>query len=313
MQTLTIKKKPYNGDPSADRDKFIGGSDAGAIFGLNPWKSAYKLWAEKTGKISGEIQDNDALRTGRDLEQYVAERFCEATGKTVRRDNFTYYIEEFPFIAGHVDRRVVGENAILECKTASSYQNADYAAGNFPAHYYAQCQHYMAVTGADRVYLAVLCFPHLYCTTYERDEGEIEALISAEREFWRMVQENTEPAPDGSESSDEALREIYPESDPEKSLTMTQSISLALDTLASLKDTAAKLDAEIKAQENIVKAFMGDAETAIGSDWSVTWKTTKRSSIDTVRLKTERPDIFEHYQKTTESRTFKTKRRKTND
>lgn len=307
---LTIKKKPYDGDPAKDRDKFIGGSDAGVIFGLNPYKSAYRLWAEKTGKISGHVPDNDAMRTGRDLEQYVADRFCEQTGKKVHRVNATYYIEEYPFIAGHVDRKVVGENAILECKTASSFRNEEYAAGNFPAHYYAQCQHYMAVTGADRVYLACLCFPHLYFTCYERDEAEIEALVSAEREFWRMIQENEEPAPDGSESSAETLRELYPDSDPGKSLTMTKDITKALEVLESMKQTADQIKAEIETQQNIIKAFMGEAETAVSADWTVTWKTQKRTAIDTVRLKAERPDIYEHYQKTTETRTFRTKRSK---
>ena len=89
---------------SKDRNHYIGGSDAGAIFGLNPWKSKYKLWCEKTGKISDEIPDNDAMLTGRDLEQYVAERFERETGKKVRRDNYRYTLDEYPFMVGHIDR-----------------------------------------------------------------------------------------------------------------------------------------------------------------------------------------------------------------
>ena len=88
--------------------------------GLNPWKSKYRLWCEKTGKISDEVPDNDAMMTGRDLEQYVAERFERETGKKVRRDNYKYTLEEYPFMVGHIDRSVIGENAILECKTANS-------------------------------------------------------------------------------------------------------------------------------------------------------------------------------------------------
>ena len=65
-----------------NRMKGIGGSDAGAIVGVNPWKSPYTLWCEKTGKITNDI-DNEVMRQGRDLEQYVAERFCEETGKKV--------------------------------------------------------------------------------------------------------------------------------------------------------------------------------------------------------------------------------------
>jgi hypothetical protein len=51
---------------------------------------------------------------------------------------------------------------------------------------------------------------------------------------------------------------------------MPKNIVTAVETLESMKDTAKKLDAEIKSQENIIKAFLGDAETAVGTDWAVT-------------------------------------------
>lgn len=62
------------------RQKTIGGSDAAAIIGLNKWETPYSVWAEKTGRIA-HTEDNEAMRTGRDLEEYVAKRFEEATGK----------------------------------------------------------------------------------------------------------------------------------------------------------------------------------------------------------------------------------------
>ena len=47
----------------------IGGSDAAAIVGLNPYKSAYALWAEKSGKIEPEdipalLEKGDRRLTG---------------------------------------------------------------------------------------------------------------------------------------------------------------------------------------------------------------------------------------------------------
>ena len=60
----------------------IGGSDAAAIVGLNPYKSAYALWAEKSGKVEPEdISMKEAVRLGHELEPYVAKRFTEITGK----------------------------------------------------------------------------------------------------------------------------------------------------------------------------------------------------------------------------------------
>ena len=54
------------------RKNYIGGSDAAAIIGLNPFVTPYSLWAEKTGRLP-EREDNEAMRQGRDLEQYVAD------------------------------------------------------------------------------------------------------------------------------------------------------------------------------------------------------------------------------------------------
>ena len=57
----------------------LGGSDAGAICGLNPYSSPMKVYQDKTSEDVSD-QDNEAMRQGRDLEDYVARRFMEATG-----------------------------------------------------------------------------------------------------------------------------------------------------------------------------------------------------------------------------------------
>ena len=44
-----------------------------------------------------EEQDNEAIRIGHDLENYVAQRFTEATGLKVRKSNFMYRSTEHPF------------------------------------------------------------------------------------------------------------------------------------------------------------------------------------------------------------------------
>lgn len=64
----------------------ITGTDAGAILGLNPYRSAFQVYHDKTSDTIENI-DNEAMRQGRDLEEYVAQRFTEATGLKVRRAN----------------------------------------------------------------------------------------------------------------------------------------------------------------------------------------------------------------------------------
>ena len=68
------------------RRQGIGGSDAAAIVGLDRYRSPFDVYADKLG-LKKEQPDNEAMRQGRDLEEYVASRFCEQTGKKVRRRN----------------------------------------------------------------------------------------------------------------------------------------------------------------------------------------------------------------------------------
>ena len=133
------------------RRKGIGGSDAAAILGLNPYCSPFDVYLDKIG-AKEEQPDNEAMRQGRDFEDYVAMRFTEATGKKVRRRNAVLQHPEYPFILGNIDRLVVGEHAGLECKTTSVLNKAKFNQGEFPDTYYVQCMHYMPVTGLRKVW-----------------------------------------------------------------------------------------------------------------------------------------------------------------
>lgn len=126
------------------RKQGIGGSDAGAVCGLNPYRSAMAVYLDKTlDEI--EMTDNEAMRQGREFEEYVARRFMEASGKKVRRANAMFCHEKYPFIIADVDRMIVGENAGLECKTASPFMADKWKDDQIPIHYQLQCHHYIVV------------------------------------------------------------------------------------------------------------------------------------------------------------------------
>jgi len=166
------------------RKQGIGGSDAGTICGLNPYVSPIGVFYEKTRKEI-ETYDNESMRQGCDLEEYVARRFTEETGLKVRRSNAIYQNEAYPFMQANIDRFISGKNMGLECKTASAY-NADKWTGDLvPAHYEIQCHHYMAVTGAKAWYLAVVILGKEFkYKKIERDEELIQNMIAIEKEFW---------------------------------------------------------------------------------------------------------------------------------
>lgn len=287
----------------------IGGSDASTILGLNPYKSAYALWLEKTNKVIPEdISGKEAVRLGTDLEEYVAKRFTEATGKKVRRENYTVFRDDMPYAHANYDRLVIGEKAGLECKTTNALQLSKFKNGEFPANYYCQCMHYLMVSGLERWYLAVLVLGvdfKVFCI--ERDEDEIAALKTAEEDFWKMVQTDTPPDVDGSPSTLDALEAQYPESNDSRTIDLTANATdlFIIDECSKqIRDLESKKTA---AQARIMQS-MGAHETGLYGTYKVIWKSQKRSTFDRKKWEASNGKIPEEYIKTSESRAFHIKK-----
>lgn len=156
----------------------IGGSDAAAIMGLSPWRTAMDVWLEKTGEFTeDESQDNEKMYWGTALEDVVAREFMTRTGLKVRRRNAILQHRKHHFMIANVDRLVIGHKAGLECKTTGQYSADDWTMG-VPDYYIPQVQHYMAVTGYDTWYVAVLIGGQEY-KHYEvpRDDGFIREVL----------------------------------------------------------------------------------------------------------------------------------------
>lgn len=286
------------------RRQGIGGSDAAVVVGLNPYKSSLTLYADKKGLLP-ETLDNEAMRVGRDLEEYVAKRFSEATGKKVRKTNFIYAHDEYDFIRANVDREIVGENAGLECKTASALSKVKYADSEIPLHYYCQCQHYMAVMGYDKMYLAVLVMGKgFYWFEIERSESEINALLSAEKDWWyKHIINNEEPLADGSESSEETLKLIHPES-----VEVTETYLACEDDIEdynALQDQIKQLKSKADELKNQIAQRMATHSYGYTQKWKVSYKTSIRQTVDSTKLKAEYPDVYRAVAKSTSTRTFR--------
>lgn len=288
----------------AERRKAIGGSDASSIIGLNPWSSPYTVWADKLGKLPPK-EDNEAMRQGRDLEAYVAQRFTEQTGKKVRRENAILHNHRFPYAHANVDRMVVGEDAGLECKTTSALNMKSFKNGSYPDNYYVQCVHYMMVTGCQKWYLAVLVLNRDFMVfEIDRDEDEIKALAKSEEEFWKYVEAKTPPIVDGTESTSKTISTIFPDSNSETVSLMAYERDLA-EYMA--------LSAQIKALEtrkeevvNKVKVFMNEAGKGESDGYRVSWTSQERKTFDTKRFAAENPSInLDKYYKISKYRTFK--------
>lgn len=309
-----IRKIPTANMSKEDWEKLrsttIGGSDAAAILGLNPYKSPYALWAEKTGKVIPEdISQKEAVRLGTDLEDYVAYRFMEATGKHVRRENYTVFRDDMPYAHANYDRLVIGERAGLEIKTTNALHLSKFKNGEFPANYYCQCVHYMMVSGLERWYLAVLVLGiEFKVFVIERDEAEIEALRMAEENFWYQVQNGLPPEVDGTDSTVDALNAAFPVSDPDADAVDLTGCAADLLILDECSQQIKALDEKKAAAQARIMEAMGTAERGGYGSYSVTWKTQKRSTFDRKKWEKDHGEIPQDYFKSSESRTFRFKK-----
>ncbi|MEG0431024.1 MAG: YqaJ viral recombinase family protein [Anaerovoracaceae bacterium] len=280
------------------RKKGIGGSDAGTICGLNKYKSPVELWLEKRSEIESEKAGESAY-WGHMLEPVVAAEFSRQTGLEVAEHPYILQHPEYPFMLANVDRIIVGENKLLECKTASVYLKSKWEGDNIPDSYYCQGQHYCAVTGAEGVYFAVLIggqsFHHKYMP---RDEEFIARLIEIETRFWDMVESGERPEIDGCKTSTDILKKLFPVSEAEEIPLPVSAIEL----IKQFNEARDEIDiASFKKQtaENALKDLLGKAEKGTIDHYTVSWKSSApRRTVDAKRLEKEKPDIYASYIKT---------------
>ena len=291
------------------RMKSIGGSDAGAILGLcnDKYASPMTVWGDKTGRIPPK-EDTEAMRLGWDLEDYVAQRWCEATGKKVQRWNRMIYNEQYPYSHADIDRKVVRENAGLECKTMSPdvAKAYDFESGEIPKQYYCQCVHYMAVTGFDRWYLAILVLGRgFYEFVIERDEDEIAALMAEENAFWEdYVLTDDPPPPDGFRATTDALEQIYAESEQLYAVLDDEKL-YEYEELKNRYDECSRL---LEQSKQAIMLDLADSENGSSESFEVEWKKRTRKSYDVKRFMKDHPEIdMTPYLKITEYRQFNVK------
>lgn len=282
----------------------IGGSDAGSICGVNPFGSPMKVYYDKTSSNVEEL-DNEAVRQGHDLEDYVAQRFMEVTGLKVRRSNFMYRSTEYPFMIADVDRLVVGEDAGLECKTASAYNTDKWKDGNIPLHYIMQCYHYMAVTGKRTWYIAAVILGREF--TYRKlvwDDDLIAQMISVEKNFWENhVLPRVLPSPDGSDICNDILNEYFHSARKGSSIKL-DGFDDKLKRRAEIMEQIEQLKQEQGMIEQEVKLYMKDNEYASSGNYRISWSSVQSTRLDTKRMKEEQPDIYRDYAVQSVSRRF---------
>jgi len=282
----------------------IGGSDAAAAVGLHPYRSPLELWLDKTGR-QGESGSESAdpkspAWWGQLLEPTVADAYAQVTGRKVRRVNAILQHPEHSWMIANLDREVVGDPQvqILEVKTTGPWEAKRWRDG-VPEHVQLQVQHQLAVTGVQAADVAVLIGgQNLEIHRIEREEVVIEQLIALEKAFWRLVEIDTPPPPDGSDSAGQALKALYPESHGEQTLDFQDDAELArvFAELQRVREESTALRRREDGLKQRIQAAMGEAEKAVFPTGTVTWKQSAPSRrIDTKALQADYPELVAHY------------------
>ena len=203
--------------PGYDRLKYLGGSDAAAVFGVSPWKTPYQLWEEKRTprKVDAYIDPARAKFFARRKRQepVVAEMLADEYGIEVTRlsldeDPNRYIDPQWPFMAAEIDFEfrmspsvraafperddfgAIADGTELngEIKTVHPFKASEWGeqgSEDVPIHYAAQGMHGLGVTGKPAMLVAALFgLDLLVCFPVMADPETIAAMRAKEVKFW---------------------------------------------------------------------------------------------------------------------------------
>lgn len=270
----------------------LGGSDIGAVLGLNPYKTPLDVFLEKTGRVTKDV-DSIQVRFGTYAEEFVAQEYTRATGLAVQRYTPMLHHPTAP-ILGNVDRlvipagqkrashqREIRTDRLLECKTASAFSAfkaeewGEAGTDAVPMSYLVQVATYRILTGCPMADLAVLFGNQEVRVYHLARDIDLEAMIVAKAgEWWqRHVVADVPPDP----VCDADVRALYPTSRP----VTVEASERDLLMLAELRNTRAGIKA-LKEQEDAaalaLKAALGDAEALTWQGETLcTWKSARAS------------------------------------
>lgn len=188
------------------RGHTIGGSDASAIVGMNPYRTNEQLWLEKTGQaVPEDISDKPYVKYGQEAEPLLRELFKLdfPQYQVFYEENNLFLNDKYPWghysADGWLIEKETGRKGILEIKTTEILQSMQKEKWNnrVPDNYYIQCLHGLLIMEADFVILKAQLktvfegVPYLQVKHYPIEradvESDLEYLAKEEARFaWHM-------------------------------------------------------------------------------------------------------------------------------
>lgn len=283
------------------RRRGIGGSDIGAILGLNPYKTALTVWMEKRG-LAKPQEPNVHTEFGERMEP-VLRRWAQdelGEGFTVLSSPYLYEHPLANFLIANIDGVVLRGDEVyagLELKTAGDWQAKWWKGEEVPDSYYAQVAHYMSVTGLQRWVIGALVGKNFFTREVPRNDEFIAEMDRKAKEFWtHYVLAGVMPAPTGTEADLNALVELFPGGgdqvieDPTYTTTL-ESYRAEQDLIAQHEKAKAELKAAIEAR-------IGDAKVLVAGGLKASWPRFDTERVDADALREKYPGIYGQVKKT---------------
>lgn len=227
---LTIEQKQ-------ERKLGLGATDCAVVMGLSRYKTPYELWLEKTGRKEEEtILTDDRLHLRHAHEETIAREYARRKNVKLRRVNQTIHHKKYPFMLCNLDRVIIGEKKIVECKSASGFMRSHWGESGSdvaPIEYLLQVQHQMACAEYDDSDIAALIDIDDYrIFSTPRNQKVIANIESTSDRFWH---ENVlaDVAPPPTTRGD--LKLMYPLNNG-NFIEATTEILERLDFLQAIKD-----------------------------------------------------------------------------
>lgn len=278
------------------REMGLGGSDGACIFGLNPYKSAYDLYLDKIGE-GEEVEDNPRMEWGRRLEQVIADKYVDISGNKVRNVNKILVHPKYNFIRGNIDRAIVGQKKVLECKSADKWTLKNWGKegeSKFPEYYFIQVHHYMLFPQfKEGGVLAVLLGGNDFRIYEIKPDPEIsEMLIEGYKKFWDCVINRIPPDSKTLADTSKKWRESI-----DKAIQATPEIEEHDKKYSFYKRLQKRAEAQADYYKMLMQEYMQEHNVLNNSmDFPIrTWKEQPDKRFDLVRFREDHPDLEKEY------------------
>jgi putative phage-type endonuclease len=279
------------------RKTYLGGSDLGAVIGVNKYKTALDVYLEKTSEFVEEV-NNDATYWGNVLEDVVAQEYSKRVNLPVEVETKLLRHPEYEFLAANIDRWVGNKEYVLECKTAGFMMSKEWGeegSDSIPESYLVQSAWYAAICDVPKVDIAVLIGGQDFrIYSYARNKEFEEKLLRIACNFWHNHIQKRIP-PKCSNLAD--TFNLFPHGN-HKELTASENITQKIYELKKLKEQESDTQTAIDKLKVEIQEFMQDYDILLDNNGCVvaTWKNTApRSFFDAKRLKEECQDIYLKY------------------